>query len=120
MSDKLFRAWPAICYGSAALLFLIYMAVDAFRGGLSWNWILVRLGLRPDYSKVENSPPAFEPVSPHVYRDELPRQVLDPLTLKWVPVIGKSAVCVQCGGGKNHKIHSLSPVSNTEEKASQE
>ena len=53
-----------------------------------WNWLLVKLGLRTDWTNPDLAPPAFEGYTVHEFS----------------PFEGISC-CGKCGGGRLHKIH---------------
>jgi hypothetical protein len=54
-----------------------------------WNWLLVKLGLRTDWSNPDNAPPAFsDEEGPHDFSP-------------WPGL----PCCALCGGGKLHSVH---------------
>jgi len=61
-----------------------------------WNWILVKLHLRTDWTDPRNAPP-FVPDVPHEYqeRSSLPDDFPAP----------ELPCCKRCGGGSKHPIH---------------
>jgi hypothetical protein len=55
---------------------------------LMWNWLLVKLGLRTDWTNPDYAPPAFEDTRPHEFS----------------PFEGVTC-CGKCGAGKLHRVH---------------
>lgn len=58
-------------------------------GAVMWNWLLVKLGLRTDWSNPDNAPPGLSD-------DEEPH---DFSPFEGVPCCGR------CGGGRLHSVH---------------
>lgn len=70
------------------LAVLTFLFAWLFLGG-GMHRVLVLLRLRPDWTKPENAPPAFEGILPHAYNAS----------------ICNEKVCRECGGGSRHPIH---------------
>lgn len=71
-----------------------------------WNWLLIKLGLRIDWTDPRNAPP-FVPEVPHEYQEAF-RDVYtsagpgeDCQHVRAVP----AGCCARCGGGSLHPIH---------------
>jgi hypothetical protein len=57
---------------------------------MMWNWLLVKLGLRTDWSNPDNAPPGLsDDEEPHEFK----------------PWPATPVVCGLCGGGRLHSVH---------------
>ncbi len=60
-----------------------------------WNWILIKLHLRTDWTDPRNAPP-FVPDVPHEYQENSSIQMEG---------LAELPCCKRCGGGSKHPIH---------------